>query len=128
MPRDCNIENLCDDKAKSSLVSRNINVLGRRTSVRLEPQMWMAIKEIASREKCSIHDICSLIMLRKRDNTSLTAAIRVFIMLYFKAAATDDGHRGAGHGCFESMKKRAKINTPTMNREPALTQQQAAAG
>lgn len=94
---------------KSSLVSRNITILGKRTSVRLEQEMWLAIKDIAKRENCTSHDLCSLISLRKRPNTSLTAAIRVFIMLYFKAAATEDGHERAGHGDFENMKTRARI-------------------
>ncbi|MAE51919.1 MAG: hypothetical protein CMH27_08910 [Micavibrio sp.] len=103
--------------AKSSLVSRNITILGRRTSVRLEPEMWMAMKSIAKREGCSIHELCSLISLRKRDNTSLTAAIRVFIMLYFKASSTEEGHARAGHGDFESMKARARI---TVNDAPVF--------
>lgn len=96
-------------KGKSTLVSRNITVFGRRTSVRLEPEMWMALRELAKRERCSIHDICTLIYVRKNENTSLTAAIRVFIMLYFRAATTDEGHRRAGHGNFEYMKERARI-------------------
>ncbi|MBL4804035.1 MAG: ribbon-helix-helix domain-containing protein [Alphaproteobacteria bacterium] len=95
--------------SKSTLVSRNITIMGRRTSVRLEPEMWMALKEIAKRERCSIHDICSLISLRKNENTSLTAAIRVFLMLYFRASSTEEGHMSAGHGSFETMKQRAKI-------------------
>ncbi|MCB1531462.1 MAG: ribbon-helix-helix domain-containing protein [Alphaproteobacteria bacterium] len=94
---------------KTTLVSRNITVQGRRTSVRLEPEMWTALREIAAQEFCSIHDICTLISLRKKEKTSLTAAIRVFIMLYFRAATTDEGHRRAGHGDFETMKKRARI-------------------
>ena len=94
---------------KSTLVSRNITILGRRTSVRLEPEMWMALKEIAKRERCSIHDICGLISLRKNEKTSLTAAIRVFLMLYFRASSTEEGHVSAGHGSFETMKQRAKI-------------------
>ena len=94
---------------KSTLQSRNITIMGRRTSVRLEPEMWTALKEIANREGCSIHDICSLISLRKNENTSLTAAIRVFLMLYFRASSTEEGHCQAGHGCFEAMKRRAKI-------------------
>lgn len=97
------------DDAKSTLVSRNITVCGRRTSVRLEPEMWLAIREIAKRESCTIHDICTLIQARKNRNTSLTAAIRVFIMLYFRAATTDDGHKKAGHGNFEYMKARARV-------------------
>lgn len=97
--------------SKSSLVSRNITVLGRRTSVRLEPEMWVEIKNISRREECTIHDLCSLISLRKSENTSLTAAIRVFLMLYFRAAATENGHDGAGHGNFEEMKRRAGVGS-----------------
>ncbi|HRQ62073.1 MAG TPA: ribbon-helix-helix domain-containing protein [Alphaproteobacteria bacterium] len=100
---------------KSSLVSRNIVVLGRRTSVRLEPDMWAALKDMAGREQCSIHDLCSAVAMRKQARTSLTAAIRVFIMLYFKAASTEEGHRRAGHGSFEFMKQRARISANTMN-------------
>lgn len=91
----------------STLVSRNITVNGRRTSVRLEPEMWRALKEISTRENCSIHELCSLIAFRKKARTSLTAAIRVFLMLYFRAATTEDGHGKAGHGSFDNMKRRA---------------------
>lgn len=91
----------------STLVSRNITVNGRRTSVRLEPEMWRALKEISTRENCSMHELCSLISFRKNKRTSLTAAIRVFLMLYFRAATTEDGHGKAGHGSFDSMKRRA---------------------
>jgi predicted DNA-binding ribbon-helix-helix protein len=94
---------------QSSLVSRNITIFGRRTSIRLEPEMWTALNDIAQRENCSVHDICSLVFVRKSPLTSLTAAIRVFLMLYFKAATTDIGHRDAGHGDFNTMKRRARI-------------------
>ncbi|MEM6811918.1 MAG: ribbon-helix-helix domain-containing protein [Pseudomonadota bacterium] len=99
-----------NSKEKSSLVLKNITVLRRRTSIRLEPEMWKALKHIARRENCTIHDLCSLISLRKSKSTSLTAAIRVFLMLYFKAAATEAGHAQAGHGDFENMKRRAGMN------------------
>ena len=96
---------------RSTLVSRNITVLGKRTSVRLEPEMWKELKGIAKREKCTIHDLCTLISLRKNERTSLTAAIRVFLMLYFRAASTEDGHGKAGHGSFSLMKERAGVDT-----------------
>lgn len=99
-----------DEATKSTLVSKNITILGRRTSVRLEPEMWNALKDISRRETCSIHDICSLINIRKNPLTSLTAAIRVFLMLYYRAASTSEGHGKAGHGNFENMKLRARIN------------------
>jgi predicted DNA-binding ribbon-helix-helix protein len=94
---------------RSTLVSRNITVLGRRTSVRLEPEMWRALREIAIRERCRIHDLCSVIQMRKNPDTSLTAAIRVFVMLYFRAAATDEGHGRAGHGSFDRMIRRGRM-------------------
>ena len=99
-----------EEASRSTLVSRNITVMNRRTSVRLEPEMWVSLKEISQFENCSIHDICTLVCLCKKPNTSLTAAIRVFLMLYFRAAVTEDGHGRAGHGTFENMKKRARIS------------------
>ncbi len=110
-----------DGLKKSSLVSRNITVVGRRTSVRLEPEMWNALREISKREQCSIHDISSLIQLRKNPATSLTAAIRVFLMLYYRAAATEDGHIRAGHGNFDNMIQRARM-TSDMLRRPVTPQ------
>lgn len=91
------------DTKKTALISRNITVNKRRTSIRLEAQMWVALKEIAEREKCTVHDICTVIAGRKSENITLTAAIRIFLMLYFKSAATEDGHKKAGHGGFQRM-------------------------
>lgn len=82
----------------TNLVSRNITIAGHRTSVRLEPDMWTALKEISRRERANMHEVCTTVAQHKRVGSSLTAAIRVFIMAYFRAAATDDGHKQAGHG------------------------------
>ncbi len=83
---------------QSSLVSRNITIRSHRTSVRLEPDMWEGLREICRREHTTMHGICTAIAERKAPNTSLTAAIRVFVMAYFRAASTEDGHMKAGHG------------------------------
>ena len=107
------------NRVKTLMLSRNINVLGRRTSIRLEKEMWEALKSIAGREECSVHDICSMVELRKRRNTSLTAAIRVFVMLYYKAATTEEGHRLAGHGSFDRMKRRAGITGDISGLQPS---------
>jgi predicted DNA-binding ribbon-helix-helix protein len=81
----------------STLVSRNVVVGAKRTSLRLEPAMWKSLEEIARREAVSLHRLCTEIDARRRES-SLTAAIRVFILSYFRAAATEQGHRTAGHG------------------------------
>lgn len=94
---------------RSTLISKNVTIRGHRTSIRLEPEMWDALKDISQREGTSIHNICSLISLRKVTESSLTASIRVFLMLYYRAATTSDGHARAGHGSFEHMKRRARV-------------------
>lgn len=66
------------------LVSKNIRIHGRRTSVRLEPGMWDALYEISTVEQCSVHEICSGVDSIKEDTTSFTAALRVFLMQYYK--------------------------------------------
>ncbi|KKJ75250.1 hypothetical protein WH95_19450 [Kiloniella litopenaei] len=70
----------------STLVNRNITLKGRRTSLRLEPDMWEALFEICVRENCPIGELCTQIDEAKEDS-SLTAAIRVYILIYFRNAA-----------------------------------------
>ena len=82
----------------STLISRNVTVAGHRTSVRLEPEMWNGFTEICRRERATLHEVCTAVSQCKGANTSLTAAIRVFVMAYYRAAASEDGHTRAEHG------------------------------
>lgn len=84
--------------SRSTLVSRNIVISGHRTSVRLEPEMWDGLREICRRERSNMHQICTSVSLQKVDESSLTASIRVFVMRYYREAATEEGHSKAGHG------------------------------
>jgi predicted DNA-binding ribbon-helix-helix protein len=81
----------------STLINRNVTVAGRRTSMRLEPAMWDALQQICNREGKTLNQLVTAID-RQRVESSLTAAIRVYLLRYFSAAATDEGHRLAGHG------------------------------
>jgi hypothetical protein len=65
--------------------------------MKLEPGMWDALDEICCRENAAIHDICTRIA-KDHKGHNLTAATRSFILSYFRAAATEDGHREVGHG------------------------------
>jgi predicted DNA-binding ribbon-helix-helix protein len=94
-------------RGPSTLVNRNVFVGTRRTSLRLEPAMWDALTEICRREDLTIHQLCGLIDER-RLASSLTAAIRVFIVNYFRSAATEDGHAGIGHGSLYGARMRAR--------------------
>jgi predicted DNA-binding ribbon-helix-helix protein len=83
---------------QSALVMRNISVRGRRTSIRLEPQIWDTLAEICRREFCTPHDVCTYVARRRPPHGSLASSLRVFILDYFRRCATEDGHRSAGHG------------------------------
>jgi len=83
--------------AASTLVNRNVTVAGHRTSIRLEPAMWQALHELCARENVSLHDAVSTIA-EGREASSLTSSIRAYLLAYYRSAATEDGHRRAGHG------------------------------
>lgn len=69
------------------LISKNVRIAGRRTSVRLEPEMWDALDEVAAAQGCTIHDLCSAVAELKHPAASFTGALRVFVMEYFRSAA-----------------------------------------
>ena len=75
-----------DDNSPSSLAIHNVVVAGHRTSVRLEPVMWEALHDIARQQRVTVHDLVTAID-RQRSESSLTAAIRVYIVNYYRAAA-----------------------------------------
>jgi predicted DNA-binding ribbon-helix-helix protein len=79
------------------LISRNVTINGRRTSLRLENEIWEAVTEICGHEELSVHELCTLIDGR-RGPSSRTSAIRAFIVAYFRNTSTDEGHFKAGHG------------------------------
>src|ERR1700753_2041919 len=74
------------EHAPSWLVIRNFVVAGHRTSVRLEPAMWDALQDITRRQQVTIHDLVTIID-RERTASSLTAAIRVYIVDFYRTAA-----------------------------------------
>ncbi len=85
---------------KSTLVSKNVTIRGKRTSLRLEEEMWEALREVCRRENVSIHDLCSMVEDR-RGRSSRTSAVRAFVITYFRVAAkTGDGAQVVMPGLF----------------------------
>ena len=73
----------------TALICRNVTVSGRRTSIRMEQVMWTSLTDICRREDHTINEIISIID-EKRAETNLTAAIRVFIICYYRDAALNN--------------------------------------
>jgi len=85
---------------------RNIKLAGRRTSLRLEPEFWDALDEIVAREGSTLSALCERIKGR-RAASNLTAAVRLYVLRYFRSATTETGHRNAGHGRPSTRNSRA---------------------
>ena len=81
----------------SRLINRNVVAARGRTSMRLEPELWDALLEICERES---QDMSTLVRQVEQAGHSggRTSAVRVFVLGYFRAAATEAGHGTASHG------------------------------
>lgn len=77
---------------ESLLVSKNVNIGRRRTSLRLEQEFWEALMDICARESLTLHELCTLVD-KRRHGSSRTSAIRAFVITYFRAVARGAGRR-----------------------------------
>jgi predicted DNA-binding ribbon-helix-helix protein len=80
----------------SSLTIRNIVVGGHRTSVRLEPLMWDSLRDIAQRRQMTVNNLVTEIDTN-RDTPGLTAAIRVYIVDFYRNAERNAHPAAAPH-------------------------------
>ena len=93
---------------RSRLVNRNI-VAGRgRTSMRLEPELWDALVEICRREGLDPGQLVRRVEQQGHAG-GRTSAVRVYLLTYFRTAATESGHAAAGHGV-DSVVRRTAVN------------------
>jgi predicted DNA-binding ribbon-helix-helix protein len=81
----------------SRLINRNITATAGRTSMRLEPEVWDALREICLREGLELRDLIQKVEQGAGEG-GRTSAVRVHVLQYFRAAASEEGHRKAGHG------------------------------
>jgi predicted DNA-binding ribbon-helix-helix protein len=91
----------------SRLVNRNVVAASGRTSMRLEPELWDALLEICHRENQDIHGVIRHID-GLRSEGGRTSAVRVFLLKYFRAAGTEEGHITAGHGQYVEQRGAAR--------------------
>jgi predicted DNA-binding ribbon-helix-helix protein len=94
----------------STLLNKNVRVNRHRTSLRLEPEFWDALGDICAREGTTVHTVASAIADHRKGG-SLTSAIRVFVVLYFRAlvgALADDSSGPAVSGALLQMRARQR--------------------
>ena len=81
----------------SRLINRNVVAQRGRTSMRLEPELWEALMEISEREGKDLSGLVRKVEAHDHPG-GRTSAVRVFVLGYFRDAATEAGHAVAGHG------------------------------
>ena len=81
----------------SRLINRNVIAKRGRTSMRLEPELWDALVEIGEREGKDLSGLVRKVEANEHPG-GRTSAVRVFVLEYFRDAATEAGHVQAGHG------------------------------
>jgi predicted DNA-binding ribbon-helix-helix protein len=79
----------------------NVTIGRHRTSMRLRPEMLEAIQDLCWRESITPGQLAERAIAR-HPGGSATAAVRVFVIDYFRAAATPRGHALAGHGALKT--------------------------
>ena len=79
-----------------------MTVGSRRTSVSLEDHVWEGLAEVCRREGVGIDALCTEVD-RRRTRSTMSSALRVFLLLYFRGlaesvdAASSGRHHGAWH-------------------------------
>lgn len=96
------------------LISHNVNVNGRRTSMRLEKETWEALDTIIKWEGTNLHDLCSKID-RERKGNGLTLSVRIFVVAYFRSIAIKQDLKGNINYAFDVVKKNGE-ETENMKR------------
>ncbi|MEI8396369.1 MAG: ribbon-helix-helix domain-containing protein [Rhodospirillaceae bacterium] len=64
----------------TNLKPRNILVNGKRSSMRLEDELWSALTVIAKKEGKTIHGVVSFIEAHDRRGGTLTSSVRAYIV------------------------------------------------
>ncbi len=75
---------------KSPAMRRSILLGGRKTSVSLEGEFWSGMKEISEERGKALYELIGEID-RKRQNSNLSSAIRVFVLDHFRTCAEGPG-------------------------------------
>jgi predicted DNA-binding ribbon-helix-helix protein len=68
----------------STVKKRSIVIGGRKTSISLEDDFWMSLRQIARGRQVTISDLIASLDAA-RENSNLSSAIRVFILDHYRA-------------------------------------------
>jgi predicted DNA-binding ribbon-helix-helix protein len=76
---------------------RNIFIHGHPTSMRIEPEIWQSLKEMAAENGVTIKALVEKIAIAKKPNRTLSSEIRVFVAGYFAESSPIWPQTGLSH-------------------------------
>jgi predicted DNA-binding ribbon-helix-helix protein len=71
------------------MTKRSITIAGHRTSISLAPPFWHALASIAQARSLSLAALAAEIDRSRAPDENLSAAIRVFVLEWYRARAGD---------------------------------------
>jgi predicted DNA-binding ribbon-helix-helix protein len=97
-----------------------VTVGHRRTSVSLEDHVWDGLTDVCRREAIGIDTLCTAVD-RRRSRSSMSSALRVFLLLYFRTLAEarqdrPDAARHDGGGHLEAALDRFRTEEAALDR------------
>jgi predicted DNA-binding ribbon-helix-helix protein len=69
---------------KPRVMRKNVTINGKRTTVKLETDLWEAIVEICDRADQTIDDICAIVWGANRESENFTSDLRLFVHHYHR--------------------------------------------
>ena len=72
---------------KSPVAKRSIVLAGHKTSVSLEDEFWVGLKEIAKAQRTTLSDLVGSIDTQ-RAHGNLSSALRLFVLAHYQKRAT----------------------------------------
>lgn len=88
----------------------NLTLAGRRTSVRLEPLFWQALRELATAEGLSLAALADRVEAERGEGMALTAALRVLTIAYWRSRALRTGPWPAGSLLEAALAQLARVS------------------
>jgi predicted DNA-binding ribbon-helix-helix protein len=86
------------DEDDGALVLRQGVIAGHRTSFRLDNLTWKALADVAEREGLTLNELYTRIAQEAPKGLNFTAALRRYLLAYFRKAAADRRPAKAGQG------------------------------
>ena len=69
---------------KPRVTRKNVTINGKRTTVKLETDLWEAVTEICGRTDQSIDGICAIVWRANQESENFTSDLRLFVHHYYR--------------------------------------------